>query len=204
MTRTENGAVITLEALKRAEERRLAKEAGLAPGAPLNDSVEASTEHRRATTSAATSDPPASAPGQDAINPARLALIGHGERHGKLPSSDTAPPVSGRSKTQQRKLEALAPKPPPPKPIMPEDISLPQAEEHCLALWDLSDDQHDRREMCEKPRKAAERKALREAQKSGKRERRAARDEKRRVYREIKNEWKVIKGRFGQASPSLH
>lgn len=99
----------------------------------------------------------------------------------------------GISKTQARKLEALKPKPEPPKPVIPEHITLPAEEENFVALWDLSDAELDRRLLRVKKRKAAERKALRVKQQSGKAERRMARDEKRAVYRAIKETWKAIK-----------
>ena len=105
-------------------------------------------------------------------------------------------PVRGLSKSQQKKRGALEIRPPPPKPIIPENIPIPDGEENWLALWDLPDEQLERRVLREKKRKAAERKALRMKQKSGKAERREARDEKRRVYREIKLTWKAIKGRI--------
>lgn len=98
------------------------------------------------------------------------------------------------SKTQQKKRAALEPRPPPPKPIIPQGFSIPEGEENWLELWDLPDDQLERRVFRAKKRKAAERKALRVKQKSGKAERRIARDEKRRVYRDIKLTWKTIKG----------
>ena len=73
--------------------------------------------------------------------------------------------------------------------MIPKGIKIPEGEEDWLSLWDLPDDELERRVIREKRRKAAERKALRERQKAGKAERRAARDERRRVYRELKLEW---------------
>ena len=119
------------------------------------------------------------------INPDRLAHIQ------AVPSQR---PPSRLSKTQQKKRAALEPRPPPPKPTIPEGVSVPEGEENWLDLWDIPDDQLERRVLREKKRKAAERKALRVKQKSGKAERRIARDEKRRVYRDIKLTWKAIKG----------
>ena len=116
------------------------------------------------------------------INPDRLAKM-ENQQSRKL------------SKTNQKKLAALEPRPPPPKPVMPEGIFPPPNEEDWLVLWDLSDEQIERRVIREKKRKAAERKALRIKQQSGKAERREARDEKRKVYREIKLVWKAMKGK---------
>ena len=98
------------------------------------------------------------------------------------------------SKTQQKKLAVFTPRPPPPKPTIPAGILIPDGEEDWLSFWDLSDGELERRVLREKRRKAAVRKALRVKQQSGKVERRAARDEKRRVYRELKLTWKIIKG----------
>ena len=119
------------------------------------------------------------------INPDRLAHI--------VDAVSQQPP-SRLSKTQQKKRAALEPRPPPPKPTIPQGISIPEGEENWLELWDLPNDQLERRVLRAKKRKAGERKALRVRQKSGKAERRVARDEKRRVYRDIKLIWKAIKG----------
>ena len=100
-----------------------------------------------------------------------------------------------RSKSQLKKLAKFAPRPPPPKPVIPSSAFLPEGEEDWLALWDLEDQELERRISKEKKRKAATRKALRVQQQSGKAERRMARDEKRRIYRDLKLEWRAIKGR---------
>ena len=67
----------------------------------------------------------------------------------------------GMSETQLKNEVALAPRPPSPKPIIPEGISIPVGEENWLALWNLSDRQLERRVTKEKKRMAAEKKALR-------------------------------------------
>jgi hypothetical protein len=99
------------------------------------------------------------------------------------------------SKTQQKKQQAeLNPRPPPPKPIIPNGIEIPSdEEENWLELWDLDDNELERRVLRAKKQAARERKEFRQHQKSGKAERRAARDEKRRVYRDIKKSWQVIR-----------
>lgn len=102
--------------------------------------------------------------------------------------------TKGTNASPMKKQRALEPRPPPEKPIIPEGISLPEGEENWLALWDISDDQLERRIIREKKGKAAKRKALRFQQRAGKAERRLARDEKRRIYREVKLTWKAIKG----------
>lgn len=116
------------------------------------------------------------------------------DRYAQMNSGKSDLNSTGMSRTQLKKREALAPRPPPPKPIIPEGISIPAGEENWLASWDLSDHELERRVIKEKRRKAAERKALRVKQQTGKVERRVARDEKRRTYREVKLTWKVIKG----------
>ncbi len=120
------------------------------------------------------------------VNPERQALI--------EPQWNSAPPAKRLSKTQQKKLALLEDRPPPPKPVIPEGISIPEGEENWLSLWHLTDAELERRVLREKKRKADERKALRQKQKEGKVERRAARDERRKIYREKKLEWKTIKG----------
>jgi hypothetical protein len=112
------------------------------------------------------------------INPDRLAAI---DRTQTL------------SKTQQKKLAAYEPKPLPPKPVIPDSIPIPEGEENWVALWDIPDEEIERRIVRAKRKKASDRKALRVKQKSGKEERRAARDEKRKVYRDLKMTWKSIK-----------
>ncbi|KAL9105894.1 MAG: hypothetical protein Q9227_009005 [Pyrenula ochraceoflavens] len=98
------------------------------------------------------------------------------------------------SKAQQRKQALNEPRPPPPKPTVPEGIELPDdEEENWLGMWDLPDDDLDRRVVRAKRRAQRERKDLRVRQKAGKAERRAARDEKRRVYRDLKQSWKTIR-----------
>ncbi|KAL8952287.1 MAG: hypothetical protein Q9222_001776 [Ikaeria aurantiellina] len=80
----------------------------------------------------------------------------------------------------------------PSKPRLPEGISVPSGEENWLALWDLSDEGIEGRIKRAKKNKATERKAHRVMQQNGKIERRGARDEKRKVYRDIKMIWKSI------------
>jgi hypothetical protein len=124
---------------------------------------------------------------QDGVNPERRQLI---QIH-----NGNEVTTKRLSKNQQKKLAMLEERPPPPKPTIPPGIAIPEGEENWLALWDVSEDELERRVIREKKHKAAERKALREKQKEGKAERRAARDERRRVYREKKLEWKAIKGK---------
>lgn len=180
----ENGTVISqytlLRRKQKAQERAAAEQTkggGLTNGARTNHDI----GDGEAPLSTSTNLPAL----RSGMNPDRLAHI-----------QAVAPqrPPSRLSKTQQKKRAALEPRPPPPKPTIPEGVSIPEGEESWLNLWDLTDDQLERRVLREKKRKAAERKALRVKQKSGKTERRVARDEKRKVYRDIKLTWKAIKG----------
>ena len=180
----EDGTVISQDSLRRRQERAQEKaaaertrEGGCTNGAPNTQKI-ADGEAPASTITNRTSF-------QNGINPDRLAHI---------ESVVSQKPPSRLSKTQQKKRAALEPRPPPTKPILPEGILIPEGEENWLGLWDQSDDQLERRVLKEKKRKAAERKTLRVKQKSGKAERRIARDEKRKVYRDIKLTWKVIKG----------
>lgn len=180
----EDGTVISQDSLRRRQERaqekaaaEQTKEGGYTNGAPNTQRI-ADGEAPASTFN----DRPSF---RNGINSDRLAHI---------ESVVSQKPLSRLSKTQQKKRAALEPRPPPTKPTLPEGISIPEGEENWLGLWDLSDDLLERRVLKEKKRKAAERKALRMKQKSGKAERRTARDEKRRVYRDIKLAWKAIKG----------
>ena len=184
----EDGSVISEETLRRREQR--AQEKAAAERAKTENTVDAaSTVHSARNDTAlpaatATTNSPTKTSSE--INPDRLALI----------DPANPKPVRALSKSQQKKRGALEIRPPPPKPTIPENIPIPDGEENWLALWDLPDEQLERRVLREKKRKAVERKALRIKQQSGKAERREARDEKRRVYREIKLTWKAIKGRI--------
>lgn len=167
----EDGKVITVEALQRRTQSQLERAAKLAAEAAGGSGTPADIIEIK----------PAVVNG---VNPARQQQI---QMSGEAP-------VKQMSKNQQKKLALFEERPPPPKPIIPEGIEIPEGEENWLALWDISDDELERRVIREKKRKAADRKALREKQKEGKAERRAARDERRKVYREKKLEWKAIKG----------
>lgn len=176
----EDGTVISQEILRRREEN--AKDRAAAKMA------------KEGTSSAGDSAP---AP-NDAEIPRNASLLPNGLNPERLTNIELAglqqPPPKRLSKTQQKKRAALEPRSPPPKPTLPEGVDIPEREERWLDLWDLSDDQLERRVLREKKRKAAERKALRIKQQTGKAERRIARDEKRKVYRDIKLTWKAIKG----------
>ena len=174
----EDGRIVTVEAV----ERRKEKEAEKARQQELKD----------AGIDPATVPPPIKQEQSEiphGMNEDRLRLLT--EEKFKATTRERSGVVS---KTQQRKAAQFEPKPPPPKPVIPEGIELPSdEEENWLELWDLNDDEIERRVLRAKKRAAKARKELRIKQKSGKAERRAARDEKRRVYREIKQSWKTVR-----------
>ncbi|KAI9717316.1 MAG: hypothetical protein M1812_004843 [Candelaria pacifica] len=188
VTTLENGSVVTLIGLQRRKEREAEREAQKA-AQENTELVKSGSPHETEVEEKAVQEPDLAsevpATTQDSINLERRALMGIDN-----PAGET---VRNISKTQQRKLEKFTPKPPPQKPFIPDGIALPEGEEDWLALWHLSDEELERRVLREKRRKAAERKALRTKQQQGKVERRGARDEKRRVYREEKLAWKTIK-----------
>ena len=187
VVKLEDGTVISEETLRRREQRAQEKAAAERVKTEIDvDEVPALLSAGNDTVL------PTATPTTDSF-----PVSSSGIKPGRLPRIDDAnppKPVRALSKSQQKKRAALEIRPPPPKPTIPEDIPIPDGEENWLALWDLPDEQLERRVLREKKRKAAERKALRVKQKSGKAERREARDEKRRVYREIKLTWKAIKG----------
>ncbi|KAL8995698.1 MAG: hypothetical protein Q9169_004631 [Polycauliona sp. 2 TL-2023] len=131
-----------------------------------------------------------------------------GDRLGSKPSKsihDVKPNVHPERMSQiadnptpQQQSLGLQPGACPSKPRIPDGISVPEGEENWLALWDLCDEEVEKRIMRAKKGKAAERKALRIMQQSGKSERREARDEKRKVYRDIKLIWKSIKEQYAK------
>lgn len=185
--------VISIETLRRRKEQELARLARKEGIVSTNSSPDGKANAPSTEPNAQASMP------QDGLHPARdpLTSLHSGINPARLALTDMGraeQPLKKMSKTQQKKRAALEPRPPPPKPTIPVGISIPDGEINWLALWDLSDDQLERRVIREKKRKAAERKALRMKQKSGKVERRAARDEKRKVYRDLKLTWKAIKG----------
>lgn len=199
----EDGTVISQDALRRRQERATekaaperAKQEKGADGDPVpaeqfkqekeTDGVPAThdTFARQLSTVAPAESAPL--PLTNGFNPERFARIAEPKTQNGLKLS----------KTQIKKRAKWEPRPAPPKPILPHGVLIPEGDENWIALWDLSDEQLERRIMREKKRRAAERKALRAKQKSGKAERRVARDEKRRVYREIKLTWKAIKGMY--------
>ena len=185
VTTLEDGRVVTLESIERKKEREALKqaqgEAAQSVTTPNAVPVDPQNAADRATALASVGSSVT-----DRLNPERMAIL----VQSKMPQQ--RPP--GASNSQQKKMEQYAPRPPPPKPTIPEGVQIPDDEpENWIELWDLTDVELERRVLRAKKRAARERKDLRIKQKSGKAERRAARDEKRRVYREIKQSWKVFR-----------
>lgn len=179
----EDGTVVSREVLRRREERQAEK-------AALEQATRDGTG-RESPAKTKDEEPRLGEISDRAVLPQNGL---HPDRVGRVDGTPGQTVPRNISKKQQKKLALYEPRPPPPKPTIPEGVSIPDGEEDWLSLWDLPADLVERRVTREKKRKAAERKALRVKQQSGKAERRAARDEKRRVYREIKLEWKAIKG----------
>ncbi|KAI9808277.1 MAG: hypothetical protein M1825_004734 [Sarcosagium campestre] len=178
VTRLEDGTIVPLEVLEKRRTRAAEKEArernarlGIAKADTFNNVPAPQTGSTQFDF--------------NGINPARQIFFTQEGLNNSTPRTV--------SRSQQKKLDMYAPKPPPPKPILPEGLSIPEGQINWLDLWDLDDGQLYRRIVGEKKQKAANRKALREKQKAGKSELRAARDEKRAVYRQLKEEWKSIR-----------
>ena len=176
VTTLEDGRVVTLESLERKQERLALKQAE-----QQQKEQEARMQEEDATKLAEESV-------ADRLNPERMKILIDEKMNGnkRLPGQ--------KSKTQLKKEAKFAPRDPPEKPFLPDGIDIPSdEEENWMELWDLPDSELERRVQREKRLKARARKELRIKQKSGKAERRAARDEKRRVYREIKQSWKILR-----------
>jgi hypothetical protein len=174
----EDGRVTTVEALERKKEREAQKEAE-----QNNEATATSPEDVQVNGMHPVSKP---TPQHGNVNSDRMQMIES--------QVQQAFPNRNLSKTQQKKQAELAPQPPPPKPFIPDGIDIPlDEEENWLELWDLDNGELERRVLRVKKLAARERKEFRQQQKCGKAERRAARDEKRRVYRDIKQSWQVIR-----------
>ena len=184
VTILEDGRVVTLESIEKKKEKEALKEAEQGAGAGATSSDEGVGSQDAADKAIALQSIGSSV--TDRLNPDRMAMLIESKMPQKRPN--------GLSKTQQKKMAQYEPRPPPPKPTIPEGIAIPEDElENWIDLWDLPDGELERRVMRAKKTAAKERKELRLKQKSGKAERRAARDEKRRVYRDVKQTWKVLR-----------
>lgn len=175
VTTLEDGTVTTLERLERKKQRQ--------------QEIEAKEAAKKA----------AEENGQDVemrdVDDKSGVVINGEVKVDQLPQNDLVngkPRKPGISKTQQKKLAKFEPRPPPPRPILPEGVSVPEGEENFIELWDLPDGEVERRVTRAKRRKADVRKELRRKQQAGKAERRLARDAKRKTYRDIKLVWKMI------------
>jgi len=174
----EDGRVTTVESLQRKKEREAQKAAEQNGEITEESPEEGQAKGVHAPSSAATK--------HGNVNSDRIEMIESG-----MQQSSQARILS---KSQQKKQAELTPRPPPPKPVIPDGIKIPSdEEENWLELWDLDDGELERRVLRAKKQAARERKEFRQHQKFGKAERRAARDEKRRVYRDIKKSWQVIR-----------
>ena len=177
----EDGRVVSLQGLKKREARKAEEETRRNGTAPSDDAPPGPAPAPAGEATAEVSDQPVQDVGLSNVSQDRLAML------------NSAPPARQLSKSQLRKRTALESQPPPRRPVLPEGIPVPEGEEDWIGMWDLLDEELERRVIRAKRRAAAERKALRKRQQAGKVERRAARDEKRTVYRDLKLTWKLIK-----------
>lgn len=86
------------------------------------------------------------------VNPERQAQIQPNGKPKKL------------SKKQQQRLDALSPKNVPPKPVLPEGITIPAGEENLIELWDVDDQGIQARLTRQKSEKRASAGALKRRQ----------------------------------------
>ena len=188
VTTVEDGRVVTLESIERKKEKEALKQAQQEANQAAAETGAAGEQHQTQPqgTDEATALAAVGGSVVDRLNPERLQML--------YDQKLNPPRPAGLSKTQQKKMQQFAPRPPPDRPVIPEGIVLPENETtNWLELWDLPDEDLERRVNRRKKQAARARKELRIKQKTGKAERRAARDEKRRVYREIKLSWKTLR-----------
>ncbi|KAL8768122.1 MAG: hypothetical protein Q9209_005585 [Squamulea sp. 1 TL-2023] len=174
----DDGSVVSAESLRRRQERDTARAAARRTSEDQTEDIQIKQDTQHAENSHKSNIPGAYDEVKHIVHPDYIAQ-----------TEDPQPPKA----PQSPKLPGFQPRPRPPKPRIPDGISLPDGEQDWLGLWDLPDEDIERRIIRSKKGKAAERKALRIAQQNGKTERREARDEKRKVYRDIKLIWKLIR-----------
>ena len=119
VTTFEDGRVVTLESIERKKEREALKRAEgeatqteTAPnGVPLDPQEAADRATALANVGSNVSD---------RLNPERMAIL--------IESNMPQDRSLGGSKKQQKKMEQYAPRPPPPKPTIPEGVEIPDDE----------------------------------------------------------------------------
>ena len=177
----DDGQVVSVDGQRKREERKAQAALSKSTGAPDQQAITVNV----ATTLKQDLPEPVPSAEFSNVSQERMSLISSGQ------PIETA---RNLSKSQQKRLSALQPRPAPRQPVIPDGISIPETEENWIAMWNLNDDELEKRVLRAKRKAAAGRKALRLKQQAGKVERRTARDEKRKVYRELKLTWKLIKG----------
>lgn len=95
----------------------------------------------------------------EGINPERMPLI-----KGGVPLVNPAAPPKKLSNKQKARLAASLPKPVPPRPILPADINIPEGEENFIALFDITDEDIQKRLSRAKGLKKTAAKQLRRVQ----------------------------------------
>jgi hypothetical protein len=98
------------------------------------------------------------------------------------------------SKTQQQKKARLEPRPPPLKPVIPGGITLPEGEVNFISMWDITDEQIQKRLSEEKRKKSSARSNLRREQKAQKKINKAMKLLKRQTENRGEK-WDQIEGR---------
>lgn len=95
----------------------------------------------------------------EGINPERMPLI-----KGGVPLANPTAPAKKLSNKQKQRLAASLPKPVPPRPILPDGISIPDGEENLIALFDITDEDIQKRLSKAKGAKKTAAKQLRRVQ----------------------------------------
>ncbi len=166
---TPDGQVKSKEAIKKAAEMRVRKEIEKTEEARVAAEKAKYREEKLKAQREGREVPPK--PATLSLQPAALVYGGEQAAY----NNQQMVPCKGPklSKKQQRRLEMLKPKPVPPKPVIPEGISLPEGEEDLLALWDITDEEISRRLRAQKKQKINAGKNLRKIQKEQKKFNRA-------------------------------
>lgn len=149
-----DGAIKSIESLRKAKEK---KEQRDKEKAEFDAAKTAAAEMKQAIQEGKL--PPQYNDPVEGVNPQRQALMeGVAGIIPKVPHK--------LSNKQKQRLEMFAPRPEPPKPIIPEGFKYPPTdEEDFLSMWNITDEEIQRRIVKHKQKKVSERKNLRRRQK---------------------------------------
>jgi hypothetical protein len=160
-----DGSVKSKERLRKIEELKIQRERdrkAAEEAKQVTQAIKQATKEARRRGA----DPPTTIEG---INPERLAQI-------------QSAPAHHISNTQKKKKDLYAPKPVTPKPVIPEGIAIPEGEENMIALWDITDEDIQKRLNEVKRKKGQERAAFKKQQKKEKIFRRAMKAKKKQAH----------------------